>query len=85
MPNSTISCNFPSNVHKQLDMASLFIYLFIFFCVCLFVYLFGMFCFVFFPSMMIYILTIHIHTERVFVEIVQTSYPYYSICETKLM
>ena len=52
-----------------------FVLFFVFVFVCLFVYLFGMFCFVFFPSMMVYILTIHIHTELVSIEVVQTSYP----------
>ena len=56
--------------------------LFAFFVLFFVVYLFGMFCFVFFPSMMIYILTIHIDTELESIEIVQTSYP---ILYVKLM
>ena len=59
-------------------MASLFLLFFL--CV---VYLFGMFCFVFFPSMMIYILTIHIHTELVSIEVVQISY-HVLLCETNV-
>ena len=99
MFNSAISCNFPSNVHNQLDWLSsdhtgcysvwLHSFCFFFFvcvCVCLFVCLFiCLVCFAlsFFPSMMIYILTIHIHTELVSIEVVQTSY-HVLLCETNV-